>query len=73
MKQGWAKPSKWCLRSAGRSGGVVLIVPSTLRKQWQQELMDKFGIESEILESAAFRQRGILNAFDQPGKVMIRF
>jgi len=50
---------------------VLLIVPATLRKQWQQELMDKFGIPSEILESAAFRQRGLINAFDQPGKAII--
>jgi hypothetical protein len=33
--------------------------------------MDKFGIQSEILESAAFRRRGIINAFDQPGTVKI--
>jgi superfamily II DNA or RNA helicase len=58
-------------RWAERRRRVVLIVPATLRKQWQQELMEKFGIQSEILESAAFRQRGVLNAFDQPGKVMI--
>ncbi|MDQ2842170.1 MAG: DEAD/DEAH box helicase, partial [Acidobacteriota bacterium] len=58
-------------RWAERRRRVCLIVPATLRKQWQQELMDKFGIQSEILESAAFRQRGVLNAFDQPGKVMI--
>ena len=58
-------------RWAERRRRVVLIVPATLRKQWQQELMDKFGIQSEILESAAFRQRGIINAFDQPGTVKI--
>ncbi|MBV9500442.1 MAG: DEAD/DEAH box helicase [Acidobacteriaceae bacterium] len=58
-------------RWAERRRRVCLIVPATLRKQWQQELMDKFGIQSEILESAAFRQRRVLNAFDQPGKVMI--
>jgi adenine-specific DNA-methyltransferase len=58
-------------RWAERKRRVLLIVPATLRKQWQQELTDKFGIPSEILESAAFRQRGLINAFDQPGKVMI--
>jgi SNF2 family DNA or RNA helicase len=58
-------------RWAERRRRVCLIVPATLRKQWQQELLDKFGIASEILESAAFRQRGLMNAFDQPGKVMI--
>ncbi len=58
-------------RWAERKRRVLLIVPATLRKQWQQELIDKFGIESEILETAAFRQRGLINAFDQPGKVMI--
>ncbi len=58
-------------RWAERRRRVVLIVPATLRKQWQGELLDKFGIQSEILESPAFRQRGKLNAFDQPGKVII--
>jgi hypothetical protein len=33
--------------------------------------MDKFGLPSEILESPAFRRRGLINAFDQPGKVII--
>ncbi len=55
-------------RWAERKRRIVFIVPATLRKQWQQELMDKFGIQSEILESAAFRQKGLLNAFDQPVK-----
>ncbi len=58
-------------RWAERRRRVLLILPATLRKQWQQELLDKFGLPSEILETPAFRQRGLINAFDQPGKVMI--
>ncbi len=56
---------------AERRRRVLLILPATLRKQWQQELLDKFGLPSEILETPAFRQRGLINAFDQPGKVLI--
>ncbi len=58
-------------RWAERRRRVALIVPATLRKQWQQELSDKFGLPSIILESTQFRQRGVLNAFDKPGTVMI--
>jgi len=46
---------------------LLLIVPATLRKQWSQELADKFSLPSVILESKNFneaRKRGIGNPFD---------
>lgn len=34
---------------------ILLIVPASLRKQWSQELYEKFGIRSEILESKTYK------------------
>lgn len=43
---------KW----AERKRKLLIIAPATLRKQWQQELMDKFNIPSTILENASYKQ-----------------
>lgn len=43
---------KW----AERKRKLLVIAPATLRKQWQQELMDKFNIPSTILENASYKQ-----------------
>ena len=45
-------------RWAERRRKILLILPATLRKQWQQELTDKFSLPSVILEgrSADLRQ-----------------
>jgi superfamily II DNA/RNA helicase len=43
---------KW----AERKRKLLIIAPATLRKQWQQELMDKFSIPSTILENASYKQ-----------------
>lgn len=46
---------------------LLLIVPATLRKQWSQELMDKFSLPSLILEARNFKEailRGAGNPFD---------
>jgi adenine-specific DNA-methyltransferase len=58
-------------RWAERKRRILLIVPATLRKQWQQELSEKFALPSVILEGPAFRRGGIRNAFDQDGAVLI--
>lgn len=34
---------------------IILIVPASLRKQWQQELFEKFSLRSEIMESATYK------------------
>lgn len=55
---------KW----AERKRRILIIVPSNLRKQWSQELLDKFFLSSIILESPSFNQeiqQGNLNPFDQ--------
>lgn len=42
-------------RWAERRRRILLIVPATLRKQWQQELADKFGMPARIEDAASFR------------------
>lgn len=47
---------------------LLIIVPAALRKQWNQELADKFFLSSVILENRSFNQiikQGNLNPFDQ--------
>lgn len=36
---------------------ILLIVPASLRKQWTQELFDKFGIAASILEAKSYKER----------------
>ena len=55
---------KW----AERKRMILVIVPSSLRKQWNQELIDKFFLSSIILETKSFNQEiknGNLNPFKQ--------
>ena len=34
---------------------ILLIVPASLRKQWQQELQEKFSVQTQILDAAIVR------------------
>ncbi|WP_299842717.1 SNF2-related protein [uncultured Jannaschia sp.] len=55
-------------RWAERRRRVILVVPATLRKQWAQELHDKFGLPSVVLEAKAYnaeRRDGVANPFDR--------
>ncbi len=55
---------KW----AERKKKILIIVPANLRKQWNQELLDKFFLPSLILETPSFNHKiksGILNPFEQ--------
>ncbi|MEO8380829.1 MAG: SNF2-related protein [Acidobacteriota bacterium] len=61
-------------RWAERRRRILLIVPATLRKQWQQEIEEKFSIATTILESANFnlaKKAGAKNPFDIPGRIVI--
>ncbi|OMO20924.1 helicase SNF2 [Vibrio lentus] len=54
---------KW----AERRRKLLLVVPATLRKQWSQELEDKFSLPSVIVEAKSFNQslkQGHANPFD---------
>ncbi|WP_137939181.1 SNF2-related protein [Chitinivorax sp. B] len=53
---------KW----AERKRQLLLIVPATLRKQWSQELIEKFSLPSKILEARNFKEaqtNGAANPF----------
>tara|TARA_R110002110_G_scaffold415741_2_gene654669 strand:- start:2461 stop:5334 length:2874 start_codon:yes stop_codon:yes gene_type:complete len=55
-------------RWAERRQRIILVVPATLRKQWAQELQEKFGLQSIVLEAKAYnaeRREGVVNPFDR--------
>ncbi|MDP2828231.1 MAG: SNF2-related protein [Sulfuricellaceae bacterium] len=57
-------------RWAERKRRILVITPANLRKQWHQELADKFGIAASLLESKSYRQAikdGATNPFDVAG------
>ena len=61
-------------RWAERRRRILIIVPATLRKQWAQELDDKFHIPTTVLESRSFNRQikaGVTNPFAQDDKVVI--
>ncbi len=61
-------------RWAERRRRILLILPATLRKQWQQELEEKFSLPTLILESATFnrmRREGHANPFDLDTRIVI--
>ncbi len=63
-------------RWAERRRHLLVICPANLRKQWAQELADKFFLQSAILETKTFNEeikRGNLNPFDQPRIVLCSF
>jgi len=63
---------KW----AERKRRLLVIVPATLRKQWSQELADKFFLPSTILEKKSFDQAiktGNLNPFQQNSVVLCSY
>ena len=54
-------------RWAEKRRRILVIVPANLRKQWEIELEDKFGLPSVILESKSFNdalRSGNLNPFE---------
>ena len=61
-------------RWAERKRRILLILPATLRKQWQQELLDKFSLPTVILETRSFnlaKRTGQPNAFLQKDQIVI--
>ncbi|MFO0744118.1 MAG: SNF2-related protein [Myxococcota bacterium] len=61
---------KW----AERRRKILLIVPATLRKQWQVELEDKFFLPSIILEARAanlLAKKGMTNPFEGHERIVI--
>lgn len=61
---------KW----AERKRKILLILPSSLRKQWYQELKDKFFLPSEIIETKnynGYKKQGVINPFEMKNKLVI--
>ncbi|MRN65415.1 SNF2-related protein [Brucella sp. 10RB9213] len=61
-------------RWAERRRRILLIVPASLRKQWSQELYEKFSLPSVIVESKTYneaRKAGVARPFDQKDKIVI--
>lgn len=61
---------KW----AERKRRILLILPATLRNQWQQELEDKFFIPSMVMEDKTFRtlkKQGKVQPFNQDKVMMV--
>lgn len=53
---------------------ILVTAPASLVKQWQAELIDKFNIPSEVMDSKAFRKyekENYYNPFVQENKVII--
>src|SRR6266576_5566624 len=60
-------------RWAERKRHILVIVPANLRKQWAQELADKFYLPCAILETRSFNdaiRAGNLNPFEQNSIVL---
>src|SRR5690606_20748494 len=61
-------------RWAERKRRILLIVPASLRKQWSQELYDKFSLPSVIVERKSYndaRKKGIARPFEHNDKIVI--
>lgn len=61
-------------RWAERKRRILIITPANLRKQWHQELQDKFSLQAQILESASYKQArkdGLRNPFEQSNQILI--
>lgn len=61
IEAGTVFSQKW----AERKGKILITLPSSLRKQWHQKLMDKFYLPSQILETRtlnkALKMGGLLS------------
>ncbi|MBU4305715.1 MAG: DEAD/DEAH box helicase family protein [Candidatus Omnitrophica bacterium] len=70
IEAGIVLSQKW----AERKRKILLIMPSSLRKQWNAELQEKFFLPSIILETKSFNQYikdGNLNPFNQEDVLII--
>ena len=64
ISQKWAEQKK----------RILLIVPASLRKQWQQELFDKFSLRSQIVEARTYadlKKGGLARPFEVGGSILI--
>lgn len=72
IEAGLLLSQKW----AERKRRLLVIAPANLRKQWSQEMSDKFHLPSVILEAKSFNailKTGNLNPFEQPAIVLCSY
>ena len=72
IEAGLLLSQKW----AERKRRLLIIVPANLRKQWAQEMADKFYLPSVILEARTFNaaiRTGNLNPFEHDGIVICSY
>ena len=72
IEAGLLLAQKW----SERKRRLLVIVPANLRKQWSQELVDKFHLPSAILENRSFNdtvRAGNLNPFQQQAIVLCSY
>ncbi|NTF63415.1 SNF2-related protein [Rhizobium rhizogenes] len=70
IEAGLVMAQKW----AEQKRRILLIVPASLRKQWEQELIEKFGLPSTIMEASRHREMkkaGIKDPFETASGVVI--
>jgi len=61
-------------RWAERKRRILIITPANLRKQWHQELQDKFSLQALILEAKSYKELvkgGNRQPFEQANRVLI--
>src|SRR5712692_842995 len=59
---------------AERRRRILCILPASVRKQWNRELVEKFFIDSIILESKSYNQlvkQGVLSPFEQLDRIVL--
>lgn len=72
IEAGLLLSQKW----AERKRRLLIILPANLRKQWSQEMEEKFNLPSVILERRSFNEAlrgGNLNPFQQAGLVLCSY
>ncbi len=70
IEAGLVVSQKW----AERKRRILVIVPSNLRKQWYQELTEKFFLPCQLLETKSYNaavRQGIFRSFEAKDKVVI--
>src|SRR5213075_3185767 len=70
IEAGLVISQKW----AERKRKILIITPSNLRKQWHQELSEKFFLPCQILESRSYNasiKQGIFKPFEVSGSIVI--
>lgn len=61
-------------RWAERKRRILLVVPASLRKQWSQELAEKFSLPAAIIEAKSYREArkaGVALPFDRAGEIVV--